>query len=661
MRKRLQMGFAVALALGAVAAPAAAAGCAAITEPKPLADWPRLVSPWPRDAALEARIADILAGMTLRQKIGQMTQPEIQSITPDEVRRHHIGSVLSGGGSWPGKRKQAAPADWLALADAYWDAAMRTDAKVKVPLLWGIDAVHGHGNVRGATLFPHNIGLGAARDPCLLRRIGAATAQQLRVTGQDWNFAPTLAVVRDDRWGRSYEGYSEHPAIVQAYAGEIVAGLQGSVPAPGIVATAKHFIGDGGTARGVDQGITAAAKEPLVNLHAPGYVAALGAGVQSVMVSFSSWADPAAGGKPEKLHGHRALITEVLKGRLGFDGIVVSDWNGHGQVPGCSDASCAAAILAGIDVFMVPEKWRQFIENSVEQVEKGDVPMARIDDAVRRILRVKLRAGLFEAPRPTLRPGAGRAEQLLHRELAREAVQKSLVLLKNERGVLPLARGRKVLVVGRGADSLPMQTGGWSVTWQGNENTNADFPQGTSVLAGIRQAAGEANVAFDMTARGIDVKPFDAVIAVIGETPYAEGQGDIHDTTLAHAQRHATDLALLERVSGRGVPVVTVLLSGRPLHVNKELNRSDAFVAAWLPGTEGQGIADLLFRRADGTVDKDFVGKLPFSWPAHACQTPLNVGDAGYKPLFPYGHGASYAEPRALGRLEEPAVPPRCD
>jgi beta-glucosidase len=622
-------------------------------EPSPvLSDFPTLAPAHRRDDAMEARITGIVAGMTLRQKVGQMTQPEIQSITPAEVRQFHIGTILNGGGSWPRNDKHATPADWLALADAYWDASMSADAKVKIPVMWGIDAVHGNNNVRGMTLFPHNIGLGASHDACLLRRIGEATARQVRVTGQDWTFAPTLAVVRDDRWGRSYEGYAEQPSITRAYAREIVQGLQ----AQGLVATAKHFIGDGGTERGVDQGITRATLADLVNIHAPGHIAAVQAGVQSVMVSFSSW-QPLPDGKPQKMHGNKALITDVLKGRLAFDGLVVSDWNGHGQVPGCSDSSCAAALNAGVDVFMVPQKWKQFIENTVAQVEKGEVPMSRIDDAVTRILRVKMRGGLFVEPKPSQRAGAGRAEQSQDQALAREAVRKSLVLLKNNHRLLPLARDKKVLVVGRSADNLPNQTGGWSITWQGNENSNADFPNATSVLAGIRRAVGDEHVVYDLSARGIDVTKFDAVIAVIGETPYAEGKGDV--ATLANPDE--MDLSVLKRVSGKGVPVVTVLVSGRPLYVNPELNRSDAFIAAWLPGTEGEGVADLLFRQADGSVAHDFTGRLSYSWPKSACQTPLNRGDANYEPLFADGYGLSVKDSKDMPALDEHAVPASCD
>jgi beta-glucosidase len=341
---------------------------------------------------------------------------------------------------------------------------------------------------------------------------------------------------------------------------------------------------------------------------------------------------------------------------MGFDGLVVSDWNGHGQVPGCDDASCAAAVNAGIDVFMVPQKWRQFIDNTVAQVEKGTIPMSRIDDAVTRILRVKMRAGLFDAPKPSQRAGAGKADGLLDKELARQAVRESLVLLKNNGRVLPLARDKKVLVVGRSADNLPNQTGGWSITWQGSENSNADFPNATSVLAGIKQALGDDKVVYDLSGRGIDLSQFGAVIAVIGESAYAEGKGDV--PTLANP--FESDLSLLKRVSGKGVPVVTVLMSGRPLYVTPEINRSDAFIAAWLPGTEGQGIADLLFRKTDGSVAHDFTGRLSYSWPKSACQTPVNAGD-GNVPLFAYGYGLSVKDAKDLAPIDEVVAPTSCD
>ncbi|MEN9490559.1 MAG: hypothetical protein RJA63_1008 [Pseudomonadota bacterium] len=618
-------------------------------------DWPAVRSVILSDATMEAEIARIVSGMTLEQKVGQMTQAEIKSITPDDVRQYYIGSVLNGGGTWPGNNKHATVADWVALADAYWVASMTTDSAVKIPVIWGTDAVHGHGNVFGATLFPHNIGLGAANDPDLVQRIGAAVAAQVSATGLDWTFAPTLAVVRDDRWGRTYEGFSEDPLIVSLYGRAIVKGLQGDFSGNGkIIATAKHFIGDGGTDQGVDQGINRSSKYGMVNLHAQGYYAALGAGVQTVMASFSSWRNEGLGIEIGKMHGSKEMLTDTLKTKMGFDGFVIGDWYGHAQVPGCSNSSCAQAINAGVDMDMVPGDWKAFITNTVAQVKSGAIPMTRIDDAVTRILRVKMRAGIFTAKRPTERTGAGSASQLLHRALAREAVQKSLVLLKNDGNVLPLKRGEKILVVGKSADSLPNQTGGWSLTWQGTNNLNSDFPNADSILAGIQEAAGEANVVVATNLANTKFTDFKAVIAIIGETPYAEGQGDIGASgSMAHAARYPEDLAVLDAVSGKGLPVITVLLTGRPVMVNKELNRSDAFVVAWLPGTEGKGVTDVLFRNASGAINIPFTGKLSYSWPKSACPGPLNVGEENYAPLFAYGFGLGYGDAVALGVVDE--------
>jgi beta-glucosidase len=654
----------------------AAAGCAA-----PVA------RPFPEDATQEARIRAIVAHMTLAQKVGQMTQPDIRAITPDEVRRFYIGSVLNGGGAWPNGDKHASMADWLAMADAWWDASMHTDMAVQVPLMWGTDAVHGHNNVFGMTLFPHNIGLGAANDPALVERIGEAVARQVRATGIDWTFAPTVAVPRDDRWGRTYEGFSEDPAIVAATAGRYVTGLQGRFdPAgrPTVVATAKHFLGDGGTDRGVDQGENKATFDDLVRVHGAGYLPAIAAGVQTVMVSFNSWTftgrddtGRALAFVDAKNTGNHYLLTDLLKTRWGFDGLVVTDWDAIGQVgtvaadgrtASCTVSSCPQAINAGVDMVMVPFAWKEFIAHTIASVQAGEIPLARIDDAVTRILRVKMRAGLFRvvdgasvSTAPSRRAGAGDATAAQPRALAREAVRESLVLLKNDHGTLPLARRGRVLVVGRSADSIADQAGGWSLTWQGTGNTNADFPAGDSVLAGVREAVGAGNVVYAADGRGVDVKAFQAVVAVIGESPYAEGFGDIRrSSTLEHARRHPEDLAVLQRVAGHGVPVVTVLFSGRPLWVTPEINRSDAFVAAWLPGTEGKGIADLLFRRADGGV-ADFKGRLSYSWPRDACQTSVNKGDAMYDPLFPYGYGLTYAATHgAMGRLDESPQPQRC-
>ncbi len=659
------------LGRASAAGPALPAGIPPL--PPPYKDWPKVSSPIPLDAALEARIKEIVAGMTLEQKVGQMTQPDALQISPENVRKYYIGTVLVGGDGWPRGDRRADAAAWRAVADELWAASMSTDAKVKIPLLWGLDAVHGLGRIHGTTIFPHNIGLGAAHDPALVRRIGAATAQQMRVTGQDWNFAPCVAVPRDDRWGRTYEGFSEHPAVTRAYAQEYVAGLQnlGAKPEPakpyGAIASAKHFLGDGGTIDGEDQGLNASTEAELINVHAQGYVGAIAAGAQTIMATFNSWI-PAPKRPPDrdriraaKIHGSKYLLTEVLKGKMGFDGVVVGDWKAHGQLPGCTNVSCAAAINAGVDVFMVADEWRGFFEETVELVKGGEVPMARVDDAVSRILRVKLRMGLFDMPKPSARPFATDAARLVHHALAAEAVQKSLVLLKNDRKTLPLPRRAKVLVVGKSADSIMNQTGGWTIEWQGKNNRNSDFPAGTTVLAGIRRVVGEANVTFQE--RGdADVSKFDAVIAVIGETPYSEFFGDLSSgplnprapDTMEHAKLHPEDLAVLDRVRGKGKPVVTVFLSGRPLLANRELNRSDAFVAAWLPGTEGAAIAPMLFQGPDGKPARDFTGKLSYSWPKVDC-VPQNVGAPGYDPLFPFGYGLTYADARDLPALPEPA------
>lgn len=634
-------------------------GCARIPDRLPtLADWPRVIDNVPTDAVLEARIRGIVGGMSLAEKIGQMTQPEIAAITPAEVQEFHIGSVLNGGGSWPGADKHATPAAWLALADAYWHASMQSNAGTKIPVIWGIDAVHGNNNVYGATLFPHNIGLGAAHDPCLVRDIGKATAEQVRATGQDWAFAPTLAVVEDDRWGRTYEGFSEDPRITRAYGFEATKGLQGGLrPGPkGVIATAKHFIGDGGTTRGVDQGVNPATEAEMINVHGQGYYGSLAAGAQTVMVSFNSWTNEEAGIAEGKLHGSKKALTDILKRKMAFDGVVVSDWNGIGQVAGCTNSRCAQAINAGIDVFMVPNDWRAFIADTTALVESGEVPMSRIDDAVTRILRVKFRSGTFSSPKPSLRPHAGQAAALESAKLARRAVRESLVLLKNNGQVLPLKRTAKVLVVGKSADSMTNQTGGWSLTWQGTGNTNADFPNGTTVLGGLRQALGDADVTYAETGEGVDPAGYDAVVAVIGETPYAEGVGDLARRSLSNAALHPEDLAVLDRVTGRGAPVVTVLLSGRPMHVNAELNRSAAFVAGWLPGTEGGGIADLLVRGPN--LSAGFTGTLSYSWPKGACQSPLNPGDEGYDPLFRLGYGLSLSDRVTVPQLDEAGPPP---
>ncbi|SDG08309.1 beta-glucosidase [Lentzea fradiae] len=630
-------------------------GCARIEKSLPtLKDWPKVDSQLDGDRKDEARIKAILKDMTLAEKVGQMTQPEIGQITPADVTTYGFGSVLNGGGSWPGNNKRATPQDWLALADAYWEASKAT--RTKIPVIWGIDAVHGNNNVFGATVFPHNIGLGAAHDPCLVRDIHEATAEQIRATGQDWAFAPTLAVVQDDRWGRTYEGYSEDPRITRAYGFEAVKGLQDNakkrIGEDGVIATAKHFIGDGGTTGGKDQGVTAASEKDMINIHGQGYYGALAAGAQTVMISFNSWANDVI--DEGKVHGSKYVQTGILKEKMGFDGLLVSDWNGIGQVTGCTNASCPQAINAGMDVIMVPSDWKAFIANTIAQVQSGEIPMARIDDAVTRILRVKLRAGTFDAPKPSKRDHAGKQKALQHKELAREAVRESAVLLKNDRRVLPISKRSKVLVVGKSADNISNQTGGWTLSWQGTGNTNDDFPNATSILKGIQDTLGTKNVTFAETADGVDPSKFDAVIAVIGETPYAEGVGDLGKRSFEAARLHPQDLAVLDKVSGKGKPVITVYVGGRALYMNKELNRSDAFVAAWLPGTEGQGIADLLIQGKHN----GFSGTLSYSWPGEAC--PALPGEPAKKPLFKLGYGLRDWQTGNVGRLDETSPGAQC-
>lgn len=607
--------------------------------------WPELTAAVASNPELEERLEKILTTMTLEQKIAQMIQPEIRDITVADMRKYGFGSYLNGGGSFPDGNKQATPQDWIKLAEAMYQASIDdSEDGSTIPTFWGTDAVHGHNNVIGATLFPHNIGLGAARDEQLIEKIARATAREVMVTGIDWVFAPTVAVVRDDRWGRSYEGYSEDPEIVRSYAGAIVRGLQGATTdkdflgAERVVSTVKHFIGDGGTEGGVDQGNNTASEADLVRLHAQGYVGGLAAGAQTVMASFNSW-------HGVKNHGNSYLLTDVLKTRMGFDGLVVGDWNGHGQIPGCSNENCAAAANAGLDIYMVPTAaWKPLYENLIAQTKAGEIPQSRIDDAVRRILRVKLRAGMFDKPSPANRPLSGKTELIgsaEHRAIAREAVQKSLVLLKNN-NILPLSPQQKVLVTGVGADNIGMQSGGWTITWQGTGNQNSDFPGGSSIYAGIEQQVKAAGGSVELSTDGSYQQKPDVAIVVYGEQPYAEGNGDINN--LEYQRGNKTDLAMLKKLKADGIKVVSLFISGRPLWVNPEINQSDAFVAIWLPGSEGAAIAPVLFQSADGKVQQDFHGKLSFSWPQSPNQTSVNRGDDNYQPLFPYGYGLSYQQ-----------------
>jgi beta-glucosidase len=615
--------------------------------------WPKLRDAGLVDADVEAKVTALMARLSVEEKVGQTIQGDIGSIKPEDLRKYPLGSVLAGGNSGPDNNDRAPAQAWLDLAQRFYEVSTeKRPGHTPIPVLFGVDAVHGHNNIIGATLFPHNIGLGAARDPDLIRRIGEATASELNATGVDWTFAPTVAVVRDDRWGRSYESYSEEPEIVAQYAGAVVRGLQGEGGgdkglAPGkTISSAKHYLGDGGTDGGKDQGDNKSSERELVRVANAGYPPAIEAGVLTVMASFSSW-------QGDKVTGHKGLLTDALKGRMGFQGFVVSDWNAHSQVAGCTLTSCPQALNAGIDMYMAPDSWKGLYTNTLAQVKSGQIPMARLDDAVRRILRVKFKAGLMTSGPPKSRPGVGQLAVLGsadHRAVAREAVRKSLVLLKNEGGLLPLSPKAHVLVAGGGADNIGQQAGGWTISWQGNDNKNSDFPGGHSIWGGIQEAVTAAGGAAELAADGaFGTKP-DVAIVVFGETPYAEFQGDRPNLDYTPT----ADVELLRKLKAQGIPTVAVFLSGRPLFVNPELNASDAFVAAWLPGSEGEGVADVLFRKADGSMRYDFTGKLSFSWPKRADQYRLNKSEGGaYDPLFAYGYGLTYRDRTSVPQLSE--------
>ena len=617
-----------------------------VQPPGPAAEfWPKLDTAVKPDAKIEAKIKQLLSQMTLEQKVAQMIQPEIGDFTVADMRRYGFGSYLNGGGSFPNKNKHATAADWIKLAEAMYQASIDDSLDGStIPTMWGTDAVHGHNNVIGATLFPHNIGLGAANNPQLIQAIATATAREVMVTGIDWVFAPTVAVVRDDRWGRTYEGYSEDPEIVKAYSAAIVEGLQGTsdddfLGDQRVIATVKHFVGDGGTLKGDDQGNNVATEKQLFDIHSQGYIGGLNAGAQTVMASFNSW-------HGKKNHGNRYLLTDVLKTRMGFDGLVVGDWNGHGQVKGCSNQSCPQSINAGLDVFMVPtDAWKPLLENTITQVKQGQIPMARIDDAVSRILRVKLRAGLFNKASPAKRPLSGQTRIIgsaAHRAIARQAVRESLVLIKNKQQLLPLKPQQKFLIAGDAADNIGKQSGGWSITWQGTGNNNDDFPGGTSIYQGLKQQIEAAGGAVELSINGDFRHKPDIAIVVFGEEPYAEGNGDIDN--LEYQRGNKKDLALIQKLRAQAIPVVSIFISGRPLWINPELNASDAFVVAWLPGSEGAGIADVLLGKANGEIQYNFKGKLSFSWPQTSTQQ-ANRGDENYQPLLPYGFGLDYHSP----------------
>lgn len=594
--------------------------------------WPRIAWPKVVTDADEAKITQLLKQMDMACKVGQVIQGDIASLTPEDVARYNLGSVLNGGNSGPGGNDLAPASEWLRFADLFHAASMRgRPGCPAIPVIWGTDAVHGHSNIIGATLFPHNVGLGAMRDPDLIEKIGAATAEEIRVTGQEWTFAPTVTVPQDWRWGRAYEGYSSDPALVASYVGRMVRGLQGPpttdrvLAGPHVIASTKHFLADGATTDGHDQGDAQVDETTLRLVHGAPYLPAIENGVATVMTSFSSW-------NGVKIAGNKGLVTDVLKDRLGFGGFVVTDWNAHGQIPGCTNASCPQALLAGVDMYMAPDSWKPLYGSLLKQVQDGTVPMARLDDAVSRILRVKFRLGLFEMGAPSTRPLAGQWSLLgstEHRAIAREAVRKSLVLLKNT-GVLPLKKGARLLVAGDGANDVARQSGGWTITWQGTGLTRDQFPGATTLWEGLKAAAEASGGSAQLAPDGRFTDKPDAAVVVFGETPYAEFQGDIR--SLQMRSDLTGPLATMKALKAQGIPVVAVMLTGRPLFVNPELNAADAFVVAWLPGSEGAGVADVLYAK-DGA---DFTGRLPTAWPRNARH--------GDDPLYAYGYGLSMAQ-----------------
>jgi beta-glucosidase len=582
-------------------------------------------------SAYDGQVQELLSKMTLDEKIGQMTQPDQQFLKDiGDIQKYHVGSLLSGGDSDP--KAGNTLEDWTEMVDRYQSEALKT--RLHIPLLYGIDAVHGHNNVLGAVIFPQNIGLGCTRNPELVEKAARVTAEEVRATGINWAFAPCVTVPQDIRWGRTYEGFGENPGLVAMLGAAAVRGLQGQdLASPlSVLACAKHFAGDGGTRWGTglnkmaDRGDTRVDEATLRKVHMQGYVTAVGAGVASVMPSYSSW-------NGVKCSRNKRLLTEILKQELGFEGFLISDYNALDELPGDFEAQVAESINAGMDMVMVPERYREFFETLKEDVSEGKVPMSRIDDAVTRILRVKFAMGLMNSNRSqpqlahrTLWKTFGSPE---HRQVARECVRQSIVLLKNENKTLPLSKQvARIHVGGKSADNLGNQCGGWTITWQGQSGNVT--PGGTTILAAIRGAvSGITKVTYSEDGSGAEGASVGVV--VVGETPYAEMQGDRADLTLA-----PEDVRSIYNMKRAGIPVVVILLSGRPMILEDALSRADAFLAAWLPGTEGEGVADVLFG------DYKPTGKLSFSWPRSMAQITIHEGDPNYNPLFPYGFGLTY-------------------
>ncbi len=565
-------------------------------------------------ASVSARVDDLIGRMNLDEKIGQMVQTERNFENVNAViQNYYLGSILSGGGSNPGNNSVSS---WVNMYNGMQNSANTT--RLKIPIIYGIDAVHGNNNVLGATIFPHNIGLGCTRDTVLVRQCAQATAIEVAAVGLNWTFSPCIAVPRNIRWGRTYEGFGETPELQVAMARAAVTGLQGdSLGSPyGILACAKHFIGDGGTEYGANAGNTILNETDLRRIHLPGYIAAINSGVGSVMVSFSSW-------NGALCHGHSYLITDLLKGELGFEGFVVSDWEGIKYLSDDFTTAIKISVNAGIDMFMEPTRPIEFITNLKELVNAGLVPMSRIDDAVKRILAIKFRTHLFERRFASMAMADSLGNEN-HRNIAREAVRKSIVLLKNEGDLLPLSKtSGKILVAGPKAMDIGSQCGGWTITWQGG---TGQITTGTTIYNAVKSVRGSANVVY--SANGTTTESVNFAIVVVGETPYAEGQGDSPNPQLSTAE-----LNIIQKVKQLNIPYVVLLISGRPMLVTDVIADADAFVACWLPGTEALGLTDVLFG------DYRFTGKLSHTWPSNISQEPINIGDAPYNPLFAYGYG----------------------
>ncbi|KAL1314348.1 hypothetical protein HN51_041153 [Arachis hypogaea] len=597
--------------------------------------------------SIDARVEDLISRMTLEEKIGQMLQVERKYVSADDIKKYSIGSVMSEAGSIPGPSRLASAQTWIDMVNEFQKGAV--SSRLGIPMFYGIDAVHGHSTVYKATFFPHNIGLGATRDPELIKRIGAATALEVRATGIQYAYAPCIAVCRDPRWGRCYESYGEDPALVQSMT-EIIPGLQGDIPADlpngvpfmagneKVIGSAKHYVGDGGTINGIDEYNTVIDREGLLRIHMPGYFAAISKGVATIMVSYSSW-------NGVKMHANRELITGFLKNALHFKGVVISDFEGIDRITTPPHAnftySVEAGVSAGIDMFMVPQFYKEFVDDLTKLVTKKFIPMSRIDDAAKRILWVKFMMGLFENPFAdySLVRYLGIQE---HRELAREAVRKSLVLLKNgesvEKPLLPLRRkASKILVAGSHADNLGYQCGGWTIEWQGISGN--DILKGTTILNAIRNTVDPETIVTykeNPDAEFVKSNGFSYAIVVVGEHPYAEMHGDNKNLTIPDPGPET-----ITNVCG-AIKCVVVVISGRPVVIEPYLHIIDALVAAWLPGSEGQGVADVLYG------DYGFTGKLPRTWFKTVDQLPMNVGDPHYDPLFPFGFGLSTESIKAI-------------